>query len=131
MSAQVIVYTLLSQASGLTALVDARIYPDVMPDAPTLPAVTFQKTGGSSDVGAESNPSTAKANIQVTVWAKSRLDTTALTKQVRLALERKRNITVASVPLNDIFCDSDIDDYDHDTKVYFTHIDFRVFFKDI
>lgn len=39
---------LLQANAGLEALIGTRIYPDVLPDEPTLPAITYQFLGGNS-----------------------------------------------------------------------------------
>lgn len=43
MSAETVLYSTLSGASGVTALVSTRIYPDVAPQDGSLPAVTFER----------------------------------------------------------------------------------------
>ena len=45
MSAETVLYSTLSGAAGVTALVSTRIYPDVAPQEGSLPAITFERTG--------------------------------------------------------------------------------------
>lgn len=45
MSAEVSLYSLLSTATTVTALVAARVYPDVAPQESALPAIVFERTG--------------------------------------------------------------------------------------
>lgn len=131
MSAHAAISAKMLAFPGLTALVGQRIYADVMPDSPTYPSVTYQKTGGSSDMGALTNPTGAKALMQVSVWSKSRAEATAVVKQVKLAIERMRKITIGGVPVDDCYCDGDVDNFDAPTKTYFTHISFRLHFKEV
>jgi len=44
-SAETVLYSTLSGAAGVTALVSTRIYPDVAPQEGSLPAITFERTG--------------------------------------------------------------------------------------
>jgi hypothetical protein len=44
MSAETDLYAVLSGAAGVTALVSTRIYPDVVPEEATLPAIAYQRT---------------------------------------------------------------------------------------
>ncbi|MDB5937543.1 MAG: hypothetical protein JWQ01_4887 [Massilia sp.] len=130
MNGHIIVDGLLKAATGLAALVADRIYPDVMPDAPNYPAVTYQKLSGSSARGAVSDPPLMTASFQVSSWAKSRAQASKIAAQARKALDRKRKITVASVALDDCFYESDNDDFDGDSKVYFNHMTFTLHYRD-
>jgi hypothetical protein len=42
-------FSLLSTAAPITALVDTRIYPVRLPTKPTLPAITYQSAGGAGE----------------------------------------------------------------------------------
>lgn len=121
---------LLTQAPGLKALVAARIYPDVMPDSPVLPAVTYQRLSGSSERGSTSDPPLKSATYQVSAWAKSRADALAIAAQVRVALDRKRKLTVAGVQVDDCFYQGDVDLFDFETRTYFTHLTFKIYYRD-
>jgi hypothetical protein len=43
------IYSLLTANAGLSALIGTRVYPIMLPEAPTLPAIRFQYVGGSSE----------------------------------------------------------------------------------
>ncbi|MET3132864.1 hypothetical protein AAKU55_003145 [Oxalobacteraceae bacterium GrIS 1.11] len=130
MNGHTAVYGLLSNSASLAALVAQRIFPDVMPDSPAYPAVTYQKLGGGSARGALSDPPLMWALFQVSSWAKSRADAAGVTRQVRGALERKRKLTVAGVAVDDCFYQDDVDLYDNDTRTYFNHCTFKIFYRD-
>jgi hypothetical protein len=125
---------LLNAATGLTALVGHRIDSDVMATgpagAPTYPAVTFQRMSGSSAKGALSDPPLMTAVFQVSAWASSRKDARLVATQIRAALDRKRQITVSGVYINDCFYQDDIDLFDFDTRTFFTHVTFRIHYRD-
>lgn len=130
MNGHIIVDGLLKAATGLTALVAGQIYPDVMPDAPIYPSVTYQKIGGGSARGAVGDPPLMHATFQVSSWAKSRAAASKIAAQARKAMDRKRKITVSGVALDDCFYESDNDDYDGDAKVYFNHMTFTLHYRD-
>jgi hypothetical protein len=130
MSGHIIVDGLLKAATGLTVLVAERIYPDVMPDAPTFPSVTYQKLSGSSARGAVNDPPLMTASFQVSIWSKSRTQASKIAAQARKALDRKRKISVTSIPLDDCFYESDVDMYDPDTRTYFNHMTFTLHYRD-
>lgn len=121
---------LLTQAAGLRALVSTRIYPDVMPDSPTYPAVTYQRLSGSSALGSTSDPPLKTATYQVSAWAKSRADALAVSAQIRAALDRKRKLTVNGVQVDDCFYQGDVDLFDFETRTYFTHLTFKIHYRD-
>lgn len=130
MNGHIIVDGLLKASTGLTALVSDRIYPDVMPDAPTYPSVTFQKVSGSSARGAMNDPPLMAASFQVSSWAKSRAQASKIAAQARKALDRKRKISVTGVALDDCFYESDVDMFDPDTRTYFNHMTFTLHYRD-
>jgi hypothetical protein len=121
---------LLNGFAGLTQLVGTRIDSDVMPDSPTYPSVTFQRLSGSSERGAISDPPLKTAVFQVSAWAKTRKDARAVSAQIRLALDRQRQVTVNGVLVNDCFYQGDIDLFDFDTRTYFTHTTFKIFYRE-
>jgi hypothetical protein len=130
MNGHLAIHARLTGAAGLTALVKDRIYPDVMPDSPQLPAVTYQQTGGSSDRGAVADPPLKKGLFQVSAWAKSRADAAAIAAQVRLALDRARKVQAGGVQIDDCFYENSVDSFDPDTRSYVTHTDFRLHYRD-
>lgn len=130
MNGHIIVDGLLKASTGLAALVSDRIYPDVMPDTPIYPAVTYQKLSGSSARGAVGDPPLMTASFQVSSWAKSRAQASKIMVQARKALDRQRKIAVNGAALDDCFYESDIDSYDGDTRVYFNHMTFTMHYRD-
>lgn len=115
---------------AVTVLVGQRIYFDVMPDNPTYPAVTIQKLGGASARGPVKNPGLESAQMQVSVWARSRADTVVIDKQVRAAIDRVRQVLLDGVWVSDCFYESDVDLYDSETKTFFNHMTFHVHYRD-
>lgn len=130
MSAHAAILGLLQAAPGLVALVDDRIFPDQMDDPPKYPSVTFQKMGGRSARGSVKNPGLARASFQVSTWAESRDETVLIAAQVKKALDRKRKITVAGVPVDDCFYVSDLDQQDPDSGVCFNHMSFTIHYRE-
>lgn len=130
MNGDLAVRGLLNGATGLTDLVKTRIDSDVMPDSPAYPSVTFQRMSGSSEKGALSDPPLKSAVYQVSAWAKNRKDARSVAAQVRIAMDRKRKVTVNGVFVSDCFYQDDIDQFDFDTRTYFTHTTFKIYYRD-
>lgn len=130
MNGHIAVDNLLKAAGGLVALVADRIYPDVMPDAPVFPSVTYQKLGGGSERGAQIDPALMNASFQISSWAKSRAQASRIAGEVRKAMDRKRKITVGGVAVDDCFYAGDVDMFDADTRTYFNHATFEIHYRD-
>ena len=129
MSAHVAIKAMLG-VPAVTALVGQRIYFDVMPDNPTHPTVTIQKLGGASARGSVKNPGLESAQMQVSVWARSRADTVVIVKLVRAAIDRVRQVLLDGVWVSDCFYESDVDLYDSETKTFFNHMTFHIHYRD-
>ncbi len=130
MSAAAVIYARLSATTAVTALVSTRIYPDVLPDSPVYPAITYHQISGSSERGAIVDPVMLMSMMQITCWAKSRNQARAIADQVRKAMDRLRLVTLGNTVLNDCFFENDVDLYDPPTKTYYVALDFRMHIKD-
>ena len=97
---------------GLSALVGARIYPDLMPEGTSADCVTWQMVGGRELHIAEY----VEPVFLLKSWSKSRLTTIAIDHQVRAALEAYHgNIGAYHVR---VMTDRGPDDYEPDTGWY-------------
>lgn len=130
MSAHAAILGLLQAAPDLVEMVGGRIFPDQMDDPPVYPSVTFQKMGGGGARGAVKNPGLARASFQVSTWAESRDETVLIATQVKKALDRKRKITVAGMPVDDCFYVSDLDQQDPDTGICFNQMSFTIHYRE-
>jgi hypothetical protein len=129
-SAHAAILALLQASADLVALVDTRIFPDVMDDPPVYPSVTFQKTGGGGARRALANPGLSRASFQVSTWSRSRAEAVRIARAVRTALDRKRKVTAGGVAIDDCFYESDVDSYDSETGVAFNHMDFTIHYRE-
>lgn len=130
MNGHIAILALLTRSTTLAALVADRIYPDVMPDNPAYPAITYQKLSGSSARGAVNDPPLMTATFQVSAWAKSRLGAATIAHAINDALDRARKLTVGGVAIDDCFYEDDVDLFDNDTRTYFNHATFKIYYRD-
>jgi hypothetical protein len=71
----------------LGPIFDGRLSPDVTPDNPEFPLAVYQQAGGQAIDFADQTPAdNDNARVQVWVWAKTRLEASELSRQVRTAL---------------------------------------------
>jgi hypothetical protein len=102
----------------LKTLVVNRVYPDIGPETPTLPYITYQQVGG---VGVNfvdpTVPSKKNSRFQVNVWAATRSAASTLAAQVEDAL--RTNATLQTSVLG-----APVSIYEPDTKLRGTRQDF-------
>ena len=110
--------TYLLTQPGLTALISNRIYPMKLPQKPTLPAIVRQKIdstklhGFSADYG-------AATRIQLTAWALTESEASAIKEQIRIATQNYMNQTMGGgVSVKNIEFDEGPDMYEDETGRY-------------
>ncbi len=86
MSAESALYSALSGASGLTALVGTRIYPDVIPEDADLPAVVTARQGTEPVIGIGGAKFGEFAQMIVSAWAPTRTLAESVGDQIAEAL---------------------------------------------
>lgn len=86
MSAETEVYSALSGHTGLTALVAARIYPDVLPEETTYPAVVFSRESTSQIRSISGHYFGADVSMQVGCWGKTRTEADSVGAQAEVAM---------------------------------------------
>lgn len=60
--------SILKAHAGLNALVSGRVYPVLLPQPPTLPAVTYQLISDERDYTLDGDDGTRTASFQVSCW---------------------------------------------------------------
>jgi len=86
MSAETELYAVLAAASGLTALVGTRIYPDILPEDHQLPAVVYTRTGTQPVLTVHGGSFGDFTDLQINAWAKTRASAAAVAEQIEAAL---------------------------------------------
>lgn len=110
--------------NALTALVSGRVFPDIAPEGTARPYITYQQVGGSSiNFLDRTTPSKKNGRWQMNVWADTRLDAGALSRQVEntLRMAAALQTTVLEAP---------IATYDEETGLRGTRQDFSFWFAD-
>jgi hypothetical protein len=101
-------FSRLSGYAGLTALVGARIYPRLLPQNPTYPAVTYDRISAERQSAMGSDSGLVSGRWQVSSWGKTYTDARDIAEQVRKALQRYRGTSSGTV-IQDIFIESEND----------------------
>ena len=121
-------YSYLSGVAGLTALVSTRIYPLMMPQDVTLPAVTYQRISGPRVHTMGTDPGLESPRFQLSSWASSYSSVKAVAEQVRLALQDYAGTMggAGGVVVQRAFLEGDQDFYEPDTLIYQVASDFII-----
>jgi hypothetical protein len=105
----------------LATLVDGEVYPDVA-NKPDLPYITYQQVGGESIAFMEATvPSKRNARFQINTWAETRLQASALMRQVH-------DLVITTVALQATALGEPVATFDEDTKRYGARQDFSLWF---
>lgn len=124
MSIESLLYTRLTTHAGLSALVSTRVYPIVLPQGCTLPAVAYERIATPPRVSAMgSDPGIAEPRFQVAAFATTFDGARAVGLQVRLALGRWQSHTDG---VFDSYLISEVDLFDPETLEYSTILDFTI-----
>lgn len=107
--------------TALAGIAGGRVYPDTTPDNPTHPCVIYQQVGGEVINQLEGgDPGLDHARIQIWVWSKSRLTTSATMRQVRVALADTLSAYAFSAPVSQ---------YDDVLKLYGARCDYGIWYS--
>ena len=89
MQLEVALYNYLSTYAGLIALTSTRIYPNVLPQSPTYPAVTFEMISGPRVHAMGSDPGLTFPRYEFTCWGSTKASARAVALQIIDALQDK------------------------------------------
>lgn len=126
----------LSNFAGLVSLVSTRIYPQMMPQDPTYPAVTYSLISAPRETAMGADPGIVEARFQLSSWGagdtpvKDMRDTA---EQVRKALERWRGTAPDGTVILDTFVDNQVDmppELVNNIKVMHRATDFKIIYRE-
>jgi hypothetical protein len=86
MTAESALYTLLSTAPGVTALVSTRIYPDLIPEEKAVPYIGYERTDAQPVATLEGTVLAWRISIMVACWSLTRVQANSIADAVLAAL---------------------------------------------
>jgi hypothetical protein len=103
-----------------------RVYPGILPQTPTFPAVTYQQISavGSHAMGADSPLTTVR--VQVDSWAKTYAEARTLAGEVAARLKRFRGLS-GSIEVLDVLLDNELETYESTSQTRRILQDFTLF----
>lgn len=112
------IYTVLSGSSAVSAVVSARIYPLVLPQDVTLPAITYVRISGGQVNSMGGYSGLENPRMQIDVWGATYTAAKTLAALVHAAMSAATTFSALLI--------SDMDLYEDDTKIYRVSMDFSV-----
>ena len=116
---------LLTSDAGVAALAAERVYTEVLPQGPAVPAVVFTEVAGDDDLALDGPTGTSTRRVQVDSWARTRAEATALGLAVKTALAGHVG-AAAGLEAQGTFLLAERWDFDAETSLYRTSQDFEV-----
>lgn len=106
----------------IAALVGTRMYPQVLPQNPTYPAITYTLIGGAGSVVTHDGPAGLEnVSLQIDCWAQTQLTAAALAERVRTRING-----YTGGAFQGIFLARKRDGYDNDAMAYRRSADFSI-----
>lgn len=123
-------YTILTGSTSVTALSSNRIYPMMLPQKCTYPAISYFRVSTVPNHLFSVDAANVQARFQVDCWDDDALGSRALANAVSTALNRIGRSTSRTVVMEDIFFDNqqDLPERDLDEDVFRVSMDFLVYY---
>ena len=123
MSFAATLYNALGGHGGLSALVGARIYPDVAPMAVAVPYIVWSEVGNTPMNNMDGGvPDVNNYRVQLAVLAGSALQARNVAEQVRTAMATASGFKSLEVDYGSL-------DFDDGSKVFGVRVDFSVWYR--
>jgi len=116
---------ILTSDAGAAALAGDRVYTEVLPQAPVVPAVVFTVVAGGDDVALDGPTGASSRRVQVDAWAKTRAEATSLALAVKTALAGRAG-GAAGFDIQGAFLLSERWDFDSETLLFRTSQDWEI-----
>lgn len=117
----------LSADSTLLTLVTGRIYPVILPNTPTLPAITYQRISTVRDYATTGPVSLSRIRLQFDSWGRTYAQVKQTDLAIRASLETFSGTLPDGTQVSEIHVDSSQDLYEADAKYYRVSTDYIIF----
>ena len=133
MSVESQIVSRLAAVSGVTALIASRVYPVIIPQNATLPAVCYQRVSTNRPSCFGNDAGIVQARFQIDCLSESEpgaaTGARAVAAAVISALQRW-STNSGSPTVHDIFIDNQSEDYEPETKIHRVIIDIIVWYSE-
>ena len=116
--------SLLVANNGVHALVGGRIYPLLLPETPTLPAVTYQVISTVPVYSLDGAAGAQKVRIEFNAWANTYGECKQVSAAIRTTLESYRGALTDSTFVATVAVVNSTDYYDDTARLYRVQTDY-------
>lgn len=113
---ETLIYTALTTDTAIKRRINTRIYPVVMPQGVTLPAVSYQRVSADQNDTLSGRSGLVNAHIVINCWARNYDEAKALAQEIRAAMDGVRTFRAVMV--------NELDGYDQDVSLFVVSQDF-------
>ena len=113
------IYSALAADAAVSALAGTRVYPVILPQGATFPAVTFSAVGGNPNNTLEGQSNLLNTRVQFDSWGQSPATVKSLADAVEAAIAGASGFTALPMP--------QIDGFDSEPELFRVIQDFSVF----
>lgn len=126
MSVETVLFSRLSEHTGLNALVSTRVYPNLIPQNATMPVVSYHRISTHRESAMGVDTGVARARFQLDAFAATYSAVRAVAEQIRAALQRWTN--ASGTVVQDSFILGEQEFYEDETKRFRVSQDFEIIY---
>ena len=125
-------FSYLKSFQGLSSLVGERIYPLVIPQKASLPAVTYQRVSAVRQHALQMDTGYTTQMYQISCWSKSYAQSWHIASQLRLSLQNFSGVMggAEGVHIDAVLLEGEMAGFEPDTNTYYYHMEFQFFYKE-
>lgn len=120
------IYYILTNNAAVSALVSNRVYPLLLPQRWTLPAITYQRVSGDRAANYSGASGRARPRFQIDCWADDYDGAKDLADKVRLCLDGYKGDINTETDVGGIHLEGDRDIYEDNTDIVRVTMDFMI-----
>lgn len=118
--------------TSLGAGIGGRMYPEILPQMPTLPAITYQVVSEWRRPTLHGTDGLPRVRVQMDCWANTSLEARSVADAVREAIDGFAGLMGGSpgADISGIFAANSFSSYDPDAKMYRVSRDYMIWARD-
>lgn len=117
---------LLNTSAPLTSLIAGRIYPIILPETPTLPAVTLQRISQIPMYTLDGALGAASTRLQINVFGDDLQNVSNTEQAIRVVLESYRGTLSNGVVVSSLTITNSQTMFESDARLYYTMTDYLI-----
>ena len=125
-------YSLLKTDSGLFSYVETKIYPEILPEGVSLPAITYRQVSGNRYHSLNGDTGLTDPIFQISAFATTRSQARLIAEAVRSALQNHSGLMggESGVNVQAVLLENELSGFDEGAKEFYVYQDYRFFFNE-